>query len=179
MDWLHAILHKLEGDFRNAKMWYSDLGSSVSCPAFAQFWSSSDDGRSSVVDLTAAQHTDLIAFTCAKAGTFFPEKYYESTTASADKIEKSGSALSLSDLQALVTQKDPENSRRAGLVMQLELLWLLHRMQSDFGWTAMDAAQTTAAFQEQSRREDVGPHATQRKDQAKDMVFGASGQRKF
>lgn len=26
MDWLHAILHKLEGDFRNAKMWYTDLG---------------------------------------------------------------------------------------------------------------------------------------------------------
>lgn len=25
-DWLHAILHKLEGDFRNAKMWYTDLG---------------------------------------------------------------------------------------------------------------------------------------------------------
>nr|CDI56540.1 hypothetical protein BN887_01385 [Melanopsichium pennsylvanicum 4] len=26
LDWLHAILHKLEGDFRNAKMWYTDLG---------------------------------------------------------------------------------------------------------------------------------------------------------
>lgn len=26
MDWLHALLHKLEGDFRNAKMWYTDLG---------------------------------------------------------------------------------------------------------------------------------------------------------
>ena len=26
MDWLHAVLHKLEGDFRNAKMWYTDLG---------------------------------------------------------------------------------------------------------------------------------------------------------
>ncbi|GAC98513.1 hypothetical protein PHSY_006107 [Pseudozyma hubeiensis SY62] len=28
LDWLHAILHKLEGDFRNAKMWYTDLGNS-------------------------------------------------------------------------------------------------------------------------------------------------------
>lgn len=26
LDWLHAVLHKLEGDFRNAKMWYTDLG---------------------------------------------------------------------------------------------------------------------------------------------------------
>jgi hypothetical protein len=26
LDWLHAILHKLEGDFRNAKMWYTDMG---------------------------------------------------------------------------------------------------------------------------------------------------------
>lgn len=30
MDWLHAVLHKLEGDFRNAKMWYADLGNNNS-----------------------------------------------------------------------------------------------------------------------------------------------------
>jgi len=30
LDWLHAVLHKLEGDFRNAKMWYTDLGNNNS-----------------------------------------------------------------------------------------------------------------------------------------------------
>lgn len=156
-------------------MWYTDLGNSTSCPAFTQFWSTSSGAG--VVSLTAAQHTDLVALVSAKPGSFRPEEYHTSTTTSADKIRDSGAAFSLAELEKLVVSNTPGDE--TGDVMQLELIWLLHRMQSEFGWAAMDAAQTTAALQEQARRNDADPDSTQRKDQAHNMVFDASGQRKF
>lgn len=185
MDWLHAILHKLEGDFRNAKMWYTDLSNSTSCPAFAEFWrTSSQDAQSSstVVQLTAAQHTDLIAVTSATPASFRPQQYYESTTASADKIKYSGLAYSLARLQELAADNASDQQQRARNMMQFELVWLLHRMQSEYGWNAMDAAASTSALREQAQGNDDKPDASddaQRKEDAHNMVFGRSGQRRF
>lgn len=83
LDWLHAILHKLEGDFRNAKMWYTDLGNNNAV--------ASEDGGSGD-DLHGQQ---------GKAGVFrrFHEFWFVTVANGGSGERVSGADLHLNELQ--------------------------------------------------------------------------------
>ncbi len=208
IDWEHAILHKLEGDFRNAKMWYTDMRNSRSCPAFHDFWEARASREEEVATevsapISAARHTDHVAmWTDSKLGA---EKYYEETTASAEKIEQRGDAMSLDELQELASVRAQTASSHAGAthstpsdrqgarllsardtasLLQLELLYLLHRLVRDFGWRTYNAQESVQAYEEQAKKveqgsEDDEEESKRRKEQARDMITGSSGNRKF
>ncbi|SPO26004.1 uncharacterized protein UTRI_02278 [Ustilago trichophora] len=111
LDWLHAVLHKLEGDFRNAKMWYTDLGNNnagaLDANAMVQYRKARQAKLASSADFT---HSDLVFLsslaskaTGSAAATPEPmrrevERHHSSTTLSEGKIKNSESAFSLEEL---------------------------------------------------------------------------------
>jgi len=50
--YIHGILHRVEGDYDNARAWYADV---CSTPAFTQFWGKDDPDDSSNTTDSAAQ----------------------------------------------------------------------------------------------------------------------------
>ena len=189
-----VITHICSPSVLAAKMWYTDLNKSRSCPAFHEFWPSKSEEcvEERVAPVTASQQTDLLAMWSNPL--LRAETHYQKTTASADKIMQDGAALTLEQLQQLASIRDSPHpnglpplpsAEDTYALTRLELLYMLMRLVQEFGWRAYDVAQSLEAYKEQAMRapEEEKARAEQesakRKEQSSSMVLSGEGIRNF
>ncbi|CAO1621143.1 unnamed protein product [Parajaminaea phylloscopi] len=144
LDWGHAILHRLEGDWGNAKCWYTDLDNVGNSSIYNNFWR---DG--SAHGLTACQFVDLSALYSPTSPT--PEEVHQ-TSAKHDKIKTAFSLEELTEFRA--EDRAPLSKEETSTLAGREIQAMISGLADEYGWRRYTQSDSVEALASQSKGED-------------------------
>ncbi|PWN45452.1 hypothetical protein IE81DRAFT_339387 [Ceraceosorus guamensis] len=163
LDWGHAILHRLEGDYGNAKCWYTDLSQLQNSHIYTQFW----EGQS----VTPGQFVDLSAFWHASSQNRWQGSAAQLIYESSSKHSKIKDAFSLPQLKDFESgsRSPPLCKRDVEELSRSEIRAMVEGLAAHHGWVALGYEESWKAIEEQK-----GGQKGSIEHNAESMILGQS-----